>query len=320
MNTEMKNFEEELEIKKAEEEIKKADKHITTKIELLTLLLAILTICVFILIIVFANIVYDNGKKAEEESIEKLEKEKEIKALLSAVDARDKEIEELNKRISEADFVIKEADEELENRKSEIDKLYNDNKSMKEEIDEFDSDIQDLKDRVEKYEQYDYALFNKYTGERNDLNYDYIKLLEELTLYKPVNDIDLYLSWINIESEGIASAKNPNSTAKGFGQFLDSTSQSVYNTYLVDKYQLEWYPNIVIDHPDIALDMMVEYVNYLYIECGRSIPDVIDCYRGLHDTPYLNALNKLLANNGKSINSINLATEERYQELQTAVG
>jgi hypothetical protein len=66
--------------------------------------------------------------------------------------------------------------------------------------------------------------------------------------------------------------------------------------------------------------MMVEYVNYLYIECSRSVPTMIDCYRGLHDSAYIAQFEKNLSKSGKTIAMINNKAEEKYQSLLTAGG
>ena len=325
MNQETRNFELEKEMREAEEAIKKTDKHISHKIELLTVILGILSVIILILVIAFANIIIDNGNRVEEDSVLLSQKNQEIKALLSNIDSKDKRIESLEDKLESLEIngndKIKELEEQLAKQKEINKDLYNDNKGLKEYTESFDSQIDEVRERLEKYEKYDYAMFSQWDSEkRNDLNYDYIAELEELVAFKPVDDIDFYLSWILIESDGVATAKNPNSTAKGFGQFLDGTSQSVYNTYLADKYGMEWYPDIVIEHPDIALDMMVEYVNYLYLECSRSIPATIDCYRGLHDSAYIAQFEKNLSKSGKTIAIINNKAEEKYQSLLTAVG
>ncbi len=315
INQETKNFMEELNSKK---EADKKEKH---RIELLIGILGILTIIVFVLVVAFLNIIVDHGNEKAEDSIIIAQKEREVKQLLSALESKDNKINELETQIESFKALILDTEDVLKDEEEKNKKLVEDNKTLLDETSSFNEKLNEVKERLDKYEKYDYAMFSQWDNtKRNDLNYDYIAELEDLLAYKPVDDIDFYLSWILIESDGKANAKNPNSTAKGFGQFLDGTSKSVYNTYLLDKYQIDWYPNIVIDHPDIALDMMVEYVNYLYIECSRSVPTMIDCYRGLHDSAYIAQFEKNLAKSGKTIAIINNKAEEKYQSLLTAVG
>lgn len=314
INQETKNYMEELNSKK---EMNKKEKR---RIELLIGILGVLAIIVFILVVAFLNIIVDHGNEKAEDSMIISQKEREIKQLLSALESKDNKINDLETQIESFKSLALDTEELLKDEEEKNKKLVEDNKTLLDETSSFNEKLEDVKQRLDKYEKYDYAMFSQWDDTRNDLNYDYIAQLEELLAYKPVDDIDFYLSWILIESDGKADAKNPNSTAKGFGQFLDSTSQSVYNTYLLDKYQIDWYPEIVIDHPDIALDIMVEYVNYLYIECSRNIPLVIDCYRGLHDSAYIAQFEKNLAKSGKTIAMINNKAEEKYQSLLTAVG
>ena len=292
----------------------RVERSISTKSNALVIINGILAIIILVLIFSFIFVVKGNQDKINEDSISIADKDKEIKSLLRVIDNRDREAEALDNKINELTARVYELEVQLDNAGKENKKLYEDNATLLAQSASFNSELTEMSDRLAIYERYSYAMFNT-EGTRNSLNYEYVKQLEDNLRYQPVNDIDFYLSWIMIESEGNAGARNMSSTAKGFSQFLDGTSKSVYNTYLKDKYDIEWYPNIVIDHPDICLDMMGEYVNYLYKECQRSIPKTIDCYRGLHDSPYLNKFNKLLALNGKSIQIIDEMTEKRYNEL-----
>ena len=185
------------------------------------------------------------------------------------------------------------------------------NDTYLEKIDEMNLVITDLIDKMEKYEHYEYALFDT-SGKRNDITMQDIELLEQLTFNEPVNDVDLYLSWIMIESEGYAMCKNPNSTAKGLAQFLDGTSKSVYRSLDFDD---AWYPEIVYKK-DICLTMMVKYVNDLMRSYNGDLNKTIISYRGLYDGPYMNLFNKYLAKSGKSIDYVAQESLKRYKQIK----
>ena len=170
--------------------------------------------------------------------------------------------------------------------------------------------IEEVIIRLQKYEHYDYALFDT-VGKRNDITYEDIIYLEDLVKDEPVNDVDLYLSWIMIESEGYTKCTDEVSTAKGLSQFLDSTSELVYSSL---DFTDEWYPNIVYDK-EVCLAMMVKYVNDLYKLHNGDLYKTIDSYRGLHDEPYLKLFNRYLAVNKKSIDTIASTLNDRYMAM-----
>jgi len=292
------------------------------KMEIITLFVGALLLVLMITSISLAFVLKDVTEDMHTQSQQIADDEHEMHDLLEAIASKDARIAELEQMISDGNHQMDQKVADLEAKVKELNKinenLYEDNKNLIAAQDKWDEQLAEVKERLDVYETYDYAMFDT-EGKRNDMNYDYIKELTELTAYRPVNDVDLYLSWIMIECEGHSNCRNKTSTAKGFAQFLDGTGKSVYNKYLVDKYDIEYYPDIVIDRPDICIDMMQEYVNYLYEET-HDLNKTIDWYRGLHDEPYLKLFNKYLANNGKSIESIAKATKERELELLKAVG
>jgi len=301
--------------------MEKSEKH-WNKMEIITLFVGALLLVLMITSISLAFVLKDLTEDMTAQSQKIYDDEQEIHVMLETIGKRDARIAELEQMISDGNHQMDQKVIDLEAKVKELtelnENLYEDNKNLIAAQDKWDEQLAEVKERLDVYETYDYAMFDT-EGKRNDMNYDYIKELTELTAYRPVNDIDLYLSWIMIECEGHSNCRNKTSTAKGFAQFLDGTGKSVYNKYLADKYEIEYYPDIVIDRPDICIDMMQEYVNYLYEET-HDLNKTIDCYRGLHDEPYLRLFNKYLANNGKSIDSIATATKERELELLKAVG
>jgi predicted RNase H-like nuclease (RuvC/YqgF family) len=122
-------------------------------------------------------------------------------------------------------------------------------------------------DREELFNKYEYAIIDD-TGKRTDITYEQLKRLEELVANSKIKNEDLILAWIMTESEGQEKIKNPNSTAKGYGQILNSTSEWIHRT-LIDS-DINWHPDIALDG-DANLEMMVAYIDYLYEENNGNL-------------------------------------------------
>ena len=104
------------------------------------------------------------------------------------------------------------------------------------------------------------------------------------------------------ESRGRENAQNVASSAKGYGQFLNSTSKFVYTQLMGEK---NWTPSVALDG-DVGLEMICEYINYLYEKCGRDLSATITAYRGCHDPGYVAKINSYLHKSGTSIQELNL--------------
>ena len=150
----------------------------------------------------------------------------------------------------------------------------------------------ELAKRAELYDKYSYAI-------QGDITLEQIAKLDELCKTSAIGDTDFILAFALVESRGIANAANQNSTAKGYGQFLNGTSKFVYTDLL--GYD-NWKPEVAYD-PDINFEMMVAYFDYLYNATG-SLEGAITAYRGGYNPAYLSEINKKLALAGKSITSI----------------
>ena len=100
---------------------------------------------------------------------------------------------------------------------------------------------------------------------------------------------------------GKATAQNASSTAKGYGQFLNSTSRFVYTQLMGEK---KWSPSVALDG-DIGLEMICEYINYLYEKSGKDLTRTITAYRGLYDPGYVAKINSYLKKSGTSISELN---------------
>lgn len=180
--------------------------------------------------------------------------------------------------------------------------LDEENQSLVESNQNYSERLAVFETREELYNKYEYALVD--SGERTDITYDQLQTLETLVEESSINDEDLILSWIMTESGGNEKARNTSSTAKGYGQFLDSTSKFVY-TKLLNKSN--WTSSVALDG-DINLEMMVAYIDYLYEVNDGNLYEIIRDYRGKQDiSGYVAKIDSYLENAGKSVEEIYLA-------------
>lgn len=171
-------------------------------------------------------------------------------------------------------------------------------------------EIKELTDKVNLYEEYSYAITDKYNN-RTDITAEQIQLVIDLCKDRYMSDADMILAWVMTESHGKSNARNPRSTAKGYAQFLDGTSKSVYNSL---DYEESWTNSVALDG-DTCLTMMVQYVNQLVEAKHGDLNAAIDSYRGLHSDSYIAEINSYLKVKGKSVSSIAKETMENYKKL-----
>lgn len=182
-----------------------------------------------------------------------------------------------------------------------IDELVDISETLDEQNQEYYKELENYRTREELHDKYEYALFRN--GERTDITYDQIITLESLMEESEIGDPDLILSIVMTESGGNEHAANSTSTAKGFGQFLNGTSQFVY-TDLLGYPESEWCPEIAYNGAT-NLEMMVAYTDYLYEFHDGNLYKVIQSYRGKEDiTSYVAVIDSYLINNDKSVQSI----------------
>lgn len=174
------------------------------------------------------------------------------------------------------------------------------NKSLVAANEEYYAELSELREKAELYDHYSYAMVDS-MGNRTDITYDQLVTLEQLMETSKVNDPDLILSWIMVESGGRENARNSTSTAKGYGQFLDGTSKFVYTNLLGLQ---NWEPSVALNG-EINIRMMVAYIDYLY-DNNSNLYGVIRGYSGKNDIDaYVAKLDSYLAYNGKSVKRIN---------------
>lgn len=181
-------------------------------------------------------------------------------------------------------------------------KLDEENQQLVASNQEYYDELQEFKSREELYNKYEWALYDGNT--RNDITFDQLVTLEEMVQDSSIDDQDFLLAIVMTESRGNEKAQNPTSTAKGYGQFLNSTSKFVYTDLLGRD---NWSPSVALDG-DTNLQMMVAYTDYLYKQNNGNLYGLIQGYRGLEDcSSYIREIDKYLANVDKSVHDIYLA-------------
>lgn len=174
--------------------------------------------------------------------------------------------EGLENSINEKDIQIKSLGDTIDNLDSQLKDISNVNKSYVDELNE-------LRSRSELYDKYEYAIMTEHDL-RTDLKYHEIKLGEELMVEKGYNP-HLLFGTIMVESSANPNAVNESSDATGYGQFLDSTAEFVWNDLL--GYG-GYYSDIRKDGSSNII-MMAEYYDYLYSTKNNTF-EVIKQYSG----------------------------------------
>ena len=160
-------------------------------------------------------------------------------------------------------------------------------------------------ERAELFDKYEYAVTDD-SGNRTDIKYSDMKMLEDLCKEKGLNDetVNLVLAIAMTESAGNEDAKSSISTATGFGQFLSGTGKFVYTKLMGNKSY---------NHSEIAssgtenLEMMVYYLDYLNENCNGNTGEVINQYRGLNDPSYKYKINRYLNTVGLSLAGVQIS-------------
>ena len=104
------------------------------------------------------------------------------------------------------------------------------------------------------------------------------------------NDIDpdLLLAIIWTESNFNYEAKNKNSSASGYGQFIKSTGKFIFNQLYENE---EYIHEIHSKDPYIAIDMLICYFKRC-ISVDGKIETALTIYRGLNDKKYIASIKK----------------------------
>ena len=161
------------------------------------------------------------------------------------------------------------------------------------------NELNELRSRSELYDRYSYAVIDE-TKQRTLLTYEEIRLGEQLMLEKGY-DPHLLFGTIMVESSGNPEAVNESSGATGYGQFLDSTAEYVWNDLMGNN---DYYSDLRKDG-ESNIRMMAEYYEHLY-SFKENTYEVIKQYSG-NDThtgtmQYINKINSFTQQVGVIIN------------------
>lgn len=244
-------------------------------------LLAILLVAVFRIHNLLGNI-DDLNAQVETVNQEKLALEQQNIELQVAFDA----CSELLYDVSEIAIALDDSNAELLNTNAGLNEILN-----------------GTQDRLEVYEKYNYA-FVREDGSRTELRYDQVKSLQEMAEEKGMTDesIDLILSIVMTESNGIEAIKSENSSATGYGQFLSSTGEFVWERLMGN----ENYTHDLAENGDINLTMMVEYLCYLDNKYNGNMNLIINEYRGIDSISYKEKINQYLSCSNNSLATVQI--------------
>lgn len=131
-------------------------------------------------------------------------------------------------------------------------------------------------------EKYYYVLRDAPEGEGVDMAL--IAYMDEKAKEK---NVSAHLAWGMIEHESgyIATAQNPTSTARGLGQFLRSTARTFYEQDRFLGHGEGTYTHDMIDNPYLAVDLITEYLQYLYENYGDT-KTMLRYYSGSNNDNY----------------------------------
>ena len=156
------------------------------------------------------------------------------------------------------------------------------NTQISEVTTQYESQLIDLKSEIASLEEIAnanaaemYALSEKYyyvlrdAPEGEGVDMAVIAYMDEKCQEK---NVSAHLAWGMIEHESgyIATAQNPNSTARGLGQFLRSTARTFYEQERFLGHGEGTYTHDMIDNPYLAVDLITEYMQYLYENYGDT--------------------------------------------------
>lgn len=195
------------------------------------------------------------------------------------------ENEKLNESIKKLTAGIVELDEE--------------NVSLVESNEKYYKELTALRERAELYDEYEYALV--YNGERTDITFDQLKTGIDICNEANISP-HLLFAFIMTESHGIESAKNPNSTATGYGQILNGTAKFVYEDLMNNGEGT--FTNALSKDGDINIEMTARYIAYLK-DHNSNLHDIIVDYAGEDNPEYIMQIEKWLAKADTSISEIN---------------
>lgn len=228
-----------------------------------------------------------------------------------------REIDKKNTEIAE----LKLENEALYNEIEEFSDIYNQTVTLLEEASSiaYELDLEneslvnqarELQETINSYEERE-ELFNKYEwaiirtdNTRTDITYDRITSLEKLAGEKGLSDdsVNLILALAMTESQGTETAANPESSARGLGQMLESTARFTYEDLM--KNGRGTYNHDMAFDGDINITMMCYYLEHLGIKYKNDLNLVLKEYRGEEDPEYFKKVNMYLTKAETDLHSI----------------
>lgn len=173
------------------------------------------------------------------------------------------------------------------------------NMELIEARDSYKEDLSTFTERAELYDKYEETIY--FNNERTDITYDQLKTGVDIMQQ---NNIDpaLLFAIIMTESHGIEDAKNPTSTATGYGQILESTGKSVYEKYMGNG-KGSFDTSMLVDG-DKNVEITAYYIDYC-IKNNSDIYKALLAYRGTEDESWERKVDSYLNAFGTSIATIN---------------
>lgn len=235
---------------------------------------------VFSYLILFAIIVslaYSNQKLNNE-------LEKKEQHYTEVINEKDTRIQALNDNVEDLAVTIQDLDLQLTSV-SEVNQSYVDELNM-------------FREREELYNKYEYAIID--AGRRTKLTYEEIKLGEDLMVENGRNP-HLMFGSIMVESNANPDVVNSQSGATGYGQFLNSTAEYVWEDIMGNS---GYYPDLRKDG-EANIKMMASYYEHLYGLKGSTF-NVIKHYSGNSTNEgtqrYIDRINRYTSKVGVYIN------------------
>lgn len=202
---------------------------------------------------------------------------------------------------------------ELKNQKTEYEKLAKvsvdldtQNKELVDQINSQNEELEKLEARAELYDKYEYAIVRE-DNTRTDITYEEIDTLESLAKERNMGEdaVTLVMAIAMNESDGIEDAKNPESTATGFGGLLAGTAEYIYETEM-DNPEGSYNHKVMAKDGELNLEISLCLVDYLADLNDRNPIKTVNDYRGIKDKTYLSKLDKNLLKVNKTLRYLNI--------------
>ena len=202
---------------------------------------------------------------------------------------------------------------ELKNQKTEYEKLAKvsvdldtQNKELVDQINSQNEELEKLEARAELYDKYEYAIVRE-DNTRTDITYEEIDTLESLAKERNMGEdaVTLVMAIAMNESDGIEDAKNPESTATGFGGLLAGTAEYIYETEM-DNPEGSYNHKVMAKDGELNLEISLCLVDYLADLNNRNPIKTVNDYRGIKDKIYLSKLDKNLLKVNKTLRYLNI--------------